>query len=217
MVHPARPLSCSSPCTLSVPELQSIPSSSMTVDSIPTIMTHYNNIHNGVLGKQKVLVKFWRLTGTSESDRKKFAKRLCLELLKWKKVSSHPHICPIFGISRDDVGLGPSLVVPCCHNGNVNEYLSRNPGANILELVSKFKVSAIIDFSQAKLLHYSYVELQRVSTIYTPSTHRLYMEKFAGYVLSPSIAFLKYLLNVLFYSQIFLFQRRTSRFSQICV
>jgi len=160
----------------------------MNLDSIPTIMTHYNNLHNGVIGKQKVLVKFWRLGGTGESDRKKFAKRLCLELIKWKKGSSHPHILPICGISTDDPGLGPSLVVPFCHNGNVNEYLSRNPGANILELVSKFKLSALVDYSQAKLLYYSYVELQRVSTIYTPSTRRLYMEKFAECVVPPSIA-----------------------------
>jgi hypothetical protein len=120
-----------------VPELQYIPFISMNVDKMPSIMTHYNNLHHGVLGNRKVLVKSWRLMGTREGDRKKFAQRLCLELVKWKQASSHPHILSIFGISRDDAGLAPSLVVPFCHSGNVNEYLSRNPAANVLQLVRK--------------------------------------------------------------------------------
>lgn len=146
MVHPAHPLS-SSPFAQSVPELQYIPFNSMNVDNMPSIMTHYNNLHNGTLGKQKVLVKSWRLMGTSEGDRKKFAQRLCHELVKWKKASSHPHILPIIGMSSDDVGFAPSLVVPFSRRGNLNEYISRTPVANVLELVSK---RVIIDFNQTQ-------------------------------------------------------------------
>ena len=146
MAHPAHLLS-SSPFARSAPELQYIPFSSMNVDNIPCIMTHYNNLHNGTLGKQKVLVKSWRLTGTSEGDRKKFSQRLCRELVKWKQASSHPHILPIIGISSDDAGLAPSLVVPFSRSGNLNEYISRNPMANVLELVSK---RVIIDFNQTQ-------------------------------------------------------------------
>jgi len=143
MVHPAHPLS-SSTFTQSVLELQYIPFSSMNVDNMPSIMTHYNNLHNGTLGKQKVLVKSWRLMGTSEGDRKKFAQRLYRELAKWKQASSHPHILPIIGISSDDVGLASSLVVPFSRSGNLNKYISRNPRANVLELVSR---RVTIDFN----------------------------------------------------------------------
>jgi serine/threonine protein kinase len=149
MVHPAH-LSSSSPFARSVPELQYIPFSSINVDNIPSIMTHYNDLHNGTLGKQKVLVKSWRLMSASEDNKKKFAQRLCLELVKWKQASSHPHILPIIGISNDNVSLAPSLVVPFFRSGNVNEYISRNPGANVLELVSKHKPSAIIDVTQTQ-------------------------------------------------------------------
>lgn len=138
MVHPVHALPCSpNPFARSVPEFQYIPFGSMNVDEIPSIMTQYNNLYNGVLGNRSVLVKSWRLMGTSEGDMKKFARRLCLELVKWKKASSHPHILPIFGISRDGTCLAPSLVIPFCHGGNVNEYLSKNPAAKVLQLVSK--------------------------------------------------------------------------------
>ncbi|KIM47222.1 hypothetical protein M413DRAFT_23458 [Hebeloma cylindrosporum] len=99
-------------------------------------MTHYHNLYQGTQGDQKVLVKSWRLMGTGESEKKRFAQKLCHGLLKWKRASSHPHILPILGISRDDSSLSPSLVVSFCHNGNVNEYLSRNQAANVLELLS---------------------------------------------------------------------------------
>jgi serine/threonine protein kinase len=85
--------------------------------------------------------------GTSEGDRKKFTQRLCRELIKWKQASSHPHILPIIGISSDDVGFAPSLVVPFSRGGNLNEYISRNPMANVLELVSK---RVIIDLNQTQ-------------------------------------------------------------------
>jgi len=109
----------------------------MNLESMPSIMTQYNNLYNGALGKRKVLIKSWRLLGTSEDDRKKFSQRLCLALVEWKKAISHPHILSILGISGDEAGIAPlSLVVPLCQNGNVNEYLSRNLTANILEILS---------------------------------------------------------------------------------
>jgi hypothetical protein len=121
----------------------------MKLEDVPSIMTQYNNLYNGTLRKQKVLVKSWRLMGTSDDDRKKFTQRLCLALVEWKKATSNPHILPILGISGDEVGSALlSFVVPLCHNGNVNEYLSRNPTANALEIVSG--LSAVTNVSQEK-------------------------------------------------------------------
>ena len=151
-VHPPSTSYSSVSCTRLGPELTYIPRISMNLETMPSIMTHYNNLYNGTLRKRKVLVKSWRLMGTSEDDRKKFTQRLCLAFVKWEKAASHPHILPIFGLSADEVGTAPlSLVVPLCQNGNVNEYLLRNPTANVLEIVSG--LSVVTNVSQAKFFH----------------------------------------------------------------
>ena len=53
------------------------------------------------------------------------------EALHWKRLS-HPHILPFLGLTRDH---HLSLVSPWMSNGNILEYLEKNPNADELLLV----------------------------------------------------------------------------------
>ncbi|KAF8060729.1 TKL/TKL-ccin protein kinase [Lyophyllum atratum] len=70
------------------------------------------------------------------SDYLYHAQHLVKELDDWKRASGHRNISPFLGIT-DGVSWEhlPSLVTPMYSNGNIHQYLRRNPKANLLSLL----------------------------------------------------------------------------------
>ena len=52
------------------------------------------------------------------------------------KQSKHDNILPLLGVSTTVADF--CLVYPWCENGNIMEYLEKNPGVNRFNLVSTF-------------------------------------------------------------------------------
>jgi hypothetical protein len=62
-----------------------------------------------------------------------FMQQLSRELDNWKR-ASHPNIAPFLGL-MSGFGHLPSLVQNFHKNGNINDYLEKNPEADLLYLV----------------------------------------------------------------------------------
>ena len=58
--------------------------------------------------------------------------RLCREVVTWKFLH-HPNVLPLMGVTM--VGRRFEMVSKWMENGNVNEFLEKNPGADRLKLV----------------------------------------------------------------------------------
>ena len=60
----------------------------------------------------------------------------CKEVALWKRIS-HPNITPFLGVSETP---GPLYMVSeWMPNGNVRQYIAKNPEASRLQLVSEFE------------------------------------------------------------------------------
>ena len=65
---------------------------------------------------------------------------LCREILIWKHLS-HPNVLPLFGVSVSKNPQHFRIITEWMPNGDVAEYISLNPGANRLRLVSPACIS----------------------------------------------------------------------------
>jgi len=88
----------------------------------------------GKLGNRAIIMKVWRGSHMNEPFREKFVKHLSNELDKWNRVQHHPHVTSFLGLMTGFDYL-PALVLPLHRNGNINEYLAKNPEANMLHLL----------------------------------------------------------------------------------
>jgi hypothetical protein len=113
----------------------------------------YADMWLGNLGNRVVVAKVWRGASLSSESRQRFVavsfpriahrkllmvwfnrQRLSQELGKWKQLR-HPNIVSFIGVAACRGPL-PALILPHHVNGNVITYVSKNPSADILHLVS---------------------------------------------------------------------------------
>jgi hypothetical protein len=66
--------------------------------------------------------------------------RLNRETWVWDQLDD-PNVLPFLGISNDagEAGSAPALITPLCTNGHVLTFLTQNPDADRLHLVSHFQ------------------------------------------------------------------------------
>jgi len=121
------------------------------LDELPFAHGTCTSIFRGYFGEARVAIKMWRGASMSKPNRQKFVEvrnamnvvslsqyphpqqRLSKELDNWKRLQ-HFNISPFIGVVS---GFGhlPALLLPYYQNGHVNDYLAKNPSANILHLV----------------------------------------------------------------------------------
>ncbi|KAF8797484.1 kinase-like protein [Phlegmacium glaucopus] len=103
--------------------------------SLPYFSGHFSSMMLGNIGEKTVSVKVWRGASMSLESRIEFTKRLCHELTIWRKLSNHPNIAHFLGLTAG-FGYLPCLVLPYFEQSNASDYVSRNPNADTLRILS---------------------------------------------------------------------------------
>ncbi|RDB18110.1 Serine/threonine-protein kinase HT1 [Hypsizygus marmoreus] len=94
----------------------------------------YGEVYKGIYNGNTVALKVLRCTGAVR-DIDKHRKRLSREVLAFGQLS-HPNVLPFLGLSHSNCELpSPAIVSPWMKNGNIDQYMARNPDANRLALV----------------------------------------------------------------------------------
>ncbi|KAF9789485.1 kinase-like domain-containing protein [Thelephora terrestris] len=91
---------------------------------------HFGDVWKGEHCGKEVAVKVIRTASYKHLE--KLVGGFCKEVVTWKSLR-HPNILPLLGVNMD--GLHFSMVSEWMKNGNIDEFLTENPGANRLGLL----------------------------------------------------------------------------------
>ncbi|KAJ7572893.1 kinase-like domain-containing protein [Mycena floridula] len=101
---------------------------------------HQQDVYKGSLKGQDVCLKVLRLFTQSIEMREKLLKDFCREALVWKQLD-HPNLLLFLGVTLELFAPSFCLVSPWMSNGNLMEYLARNPEFS--------RISAVRDIAAA--------------------------------------------------------------------
>ncbi|KAF5349302.1 hypothetical protein D9757_014725 [Collybiopsis confluens] len=99
----------------------------VSLETLPDRFNAWSSTYRGIYRGQCVAVKVWRGEGLSipSKERTDFFRKLEREIIGWQAIS-HTNIATVYGLAFTFANL-PSLVTNYYPNGNINDYLSKNP------------------------------------------------------------------------------------------
>ncbi|KAF9790923.1 kinase-like domain-containing protein [Thelephora terrestris] len=106
----------------------------------------YADVWRGEYHGQDVAVKVIRTY--SNSDLRKIIGRFCKEVVTWRTLH-HPNVLPLIGVTMSETKF--AMVSGWMANGNINEFVMANPGANRLTLLGGVARGLIYIHSQGMI------------------------------------------------------------------
>ncbi|KAF9003246.1 kinase-like domain-containing protein [Cyathus striatus] len=99
-------------------------------DEYPTSSGHFGEVFQGNYNGRKVALKVFKLYSSEMSKINNLLKAFFKEAILWRRLA-HRNLLPFYGIYHlGDSGGRICLVSPWMNNGNITQYLQRNPGVN---------------------------------------------------------------------------------------
>ncbi|KAG6909100.1 hypothetical protein DXG01_001974 [Tephrocybe rancida] len=95
---------------------------------------HFGEIEKGYFAGQVVGIKIPKLTTLENSDKRLLRRALSREIIPWAQMS-HENLLPFYGIIELGDACELGIVSPFLKNGNIVDYLRRNPGADMPSFV----------------------------------------------------------------------------------
>lgn len=113
-----------------LPTSHLIPEALIKTTEHPIASGGFGDVWEGIYNDQRVAIKALRLY--KDSDVQKVKKMFCKEVAMWKRIP-HPNIVPFLGVSKAPAPI--SMVSEWMPNGNVREYIAKNPEMSRLQLL----------------------------------------------------------------------------------